>query len=162
MELAEYTQAQVDGMGHDEIAEALRRYQHPLLQAAADSIFYLAAQEGLLEEAQKAAERARTELADAKQPLDEQMARLNRRVIELTGQLDALRLNLPDSPLMFDAFGNRRDLAVRITLDGTHLICRPDEVDDQLDGCDDRSKYTFSDVYLSDEEIERLPEFEGW
>lgn len=95
MELADYTQEQVDGMSHYEIADSLRGYPHPLLEAAADSIAYLAAQEGLLEKAQQAAERAHAELAETKRPLDEQMARLNRRVIELTAELDALRLKLP-------------------------------------------------------------------
>lgn len=66
----------------------------------------------------------------------------------------------PDG-LMFDAFGKPRTRAVRITLDGVHLICRPEEVDSMIEG-DDRSRYTFSDVYVSDDEIERLPEFEGW
>jgi hypothetical protein len=96
MALADYAQEQIDSMSHDDIADTLRRYPHPLLQAAADSIAYLAAQEGLLEKAQQAAERARIELADAKQPLDEQMARLNKRVIELTGELDTLQRLRPD------------------------------------------------------------------
>lgn len=95
MELADYTQQQVDELSHNEIAGRLRLYSHPLLQSAADSIAYLAAQEGLLEKAQQAAERARAELAETKRPLDEPMARLNQRVIELTAELDALRLKLP-------------------------------------------------------------------
>lgn len=93
--LADYTQEQVDALGHGEIADRLRRYSHPLLAAAADSIDYLAAQEGLLERAQQAAAHARAELAEHKRPLDSEMARLNRRVIELTAELDALRLKLP-------------------------------------------------------------------
>jgi hypothetical protein len=93
--MADYSQEQIDGLTHSEIADRLRLYSHPLLEAAADSIDYLAAQEGLLEKAQQAAERARAELAETKRPLDEQMARLNQRVIELTGELDALRLKLP-------------------------------------------------------------------
>lgn len=93
--LAHYTEFQVDGMSHNGIAEALRRYPHPLLQGAANSIFYLAAQEGLLEQAQQATQKARAELAETKRPLDAEMARLNARVIELTGELDALKLNLP-------------------------------------------------------------------
>lgn len=93
--LAPYSQEQVDGMSHNGIADALRRYSHPLLTAAADSIDYLAAQEGLLEQAQQASEKARHELAETKRPLDDQMARLNQRVIELTAELDALRLKVP-------------------------------------------------------------------
>jgi hypothetical protein len=96
--LADYTQDQVDALSHGQIADRLRRYNHPWLQSAADSIDYLAAQEGLLEKAQQDAMRAVTELAEHKRPLDAEMARLNRRVIELTGELDALRLRLPMPP----------------------------------------------------------------
>lgn len=94
--LADYSQDQVDALDHGEIADRLRRYPHPLLKAAADSIDYLHAQEDLLEKAQQAAERARAELAETKRPLDEPMARLNQRVIDLTAELDALRLRLPE------------------------------------------------------------------
>jgi len=106
--LADYSQEQIDALAHGEIAARLRRYGHPLLTAAADSIDYLGAQEGLLERAQQAAERARADLAEHKRPLDEPMARLNRRVIELTAELDTLRLGLPagvqkgTAPLSFD------------------------------------------------------------
>lgn len=93
--LAEYSQEQVDALGHREIADRLRKYNHPLLRSAADSIDYLAAQEGLLERAQQATEQARSELAENKRPLDAQMARLNQRVIDLTSELDATRLQLP-------------------------------------------------------------------
>jgi hypothetical protein len=110
--LAYYTQAQIDALDHGEIADRLRRYPHPLLQAAADSLDYLHAQEGLLEVAQKAAERARAELAETKRPLDDQMARLNQRVIELTGELDALRLRLPPSPLPPEASAEARPTAL--------------------------------------------------
>lgn len=89
-----YTQEQVDGMSHDEIALALRRIGGPLNEAAANSILYLAAQEGLLEKAQQAAEKAHYELAEHKRPLDEQMARLNQRVIDLNA--DAERLDFLD------------------------------------------------------------------
>lgn len=89
--LADYSQEQVDAMSHHQVADTLRRYDHPLLKSAADSIDYLAAQEGLLEKAQQAAERARADLEEHKRPLDEPMARLNRRVIDLTAELDALR-----------------------------------------------------------------------
>lgn len=92
--LADCTQEQIDALSHDEIADWLRRYPHPLLKAAADSIAYLAAQEGLLEKAQQAAERAHAELAETKRPLDEQMARLNQRVVELNA--DAERLDFLD------------------------------------------------------------------
>ncbi len=90
--MADYAQEQVNGLSHHEIADRLRRYPHPLLEAAADSIDYLDAQEDLLEKAQQAARRARAELEEHKRPLDAPMARLNQRVIELTAELDALQL----------------------------------------------------------------------
>lgn len=89
--IADYTQDQLDAMSHHEIADQLRLYRKPLLSAAADSIDYLAAQEGSLEKAQQSAARAHAELAETKRPLDAQMARLNQRVIDLTAELDALR-----------------------------------------------------------------------
>lgn len=89
-----YAQEQVDAMGHTEIALALRSIGGPLNEAAANSILYLAAQEDLLEKAQQAAEKARYELAEHTRPLDEQMARLNQRVIDLNA--DAERLNFLD------------------------------------------------------------------
>lgn len=71
------------------------------------------------------------------------------------------RYKAENAELRVDAFGNQRTLAKRITLDGSHLICRPDEVDMILDG-EDRSQFTITDLYLSEEEIESLPEFQGW
>jgi hypothetical protein len=71
------------------------------------------------------------------------------------------RYKTANAELLVDAFGNPRTIAKRITLDGTSLICRPDEVKDFIEA-EDESAYTITDVYLSDYEIERLPEFEGW
>lgn len=88
--LADCTQEQIDALSHGQIADWLRRYPHPLLKAAADSIDYLAAQEDLLEKAQQTAERACAELEEHKRPLDEPMARLNRRVIALTAALQQI------------------------------------------------------------------------
>lgn len=45
----------------------------------------------LLEETQQEVKRLRAELDEVQRPLDAQMARLNRRVIDLTAELDALR-----------------------------------------------------------------------
>lgn len=61
--------------------------------------------------------------------------------------------------VMFDAFGNQRTRYVRITVDGMHLICEPCEVETNLEGLEN---YTLTDVYLSEQEHEALPEFEGW
>ena len=52
-------------------------------------LFYLEAQESLLEEWQQRAKRAEDALAETKRPLDEQMARLNETVTRLNGELAA-------------------------------------------------------------------------
>lgn len=92
----------------------------------------------------------------------ELLQRIREAAGDPTGKLMQDELLQRIEAAMSDAFCGPRTLAVRITLDGAHLICRPEEVDMMLDGEEDRSRYTFSDVYLSDEEIDRLPEFEGW
>ena len=53
------------------------------------TLFYLEAQESLLEEWQQRAKRAEADLAETKRPLDEQMARLNDTVTRLNGELAA-------------------------------------------------------------------------
>lgn len=50
-------------------------------------VHYYQAQDGLLTKAQDEAKKLREELAEVKRPLDDQMARLNKRVIELNEQL---------------------------------------------------------------------------
>jgi hypothetical protein len=67
--------------------------------------------------------------------------------------------------LPFDAFGEPRVRYVRITLDGSHCVMRPQEGDSYLaeakaQGYD--SAYTATDVYLSEREFEDLPEFDGF
>lgn len=139
IELADYSQDVLDGMSTIKLAETLRHYSHPLLDAAANSILYLAAQEGLLEEAQQAAERARTELKESKQPLSEQMARLNRRVIDLTAELDALRFTLPQSrkgtmsPEYLEELANVADPDKLWQLSGLDQMNLPEEKRRQLD-----------------------------
>ena len=54
-------------------------------------LFYLEAQESLLEEWQQRAKRAEDAIAEVKRPLDEQMARLNQTVTRLNGELEAAR-----------------------------------------------------------------------
>lgn len=54
-------------------------------------LFYLEAQEGLLEEWQERAKRAEEALAEVKRPLDAQMARLNATVERLNGENELLR-----------------------------------------------------------------------
>jgi hypothetical protein len=67
---------------------------------------------------------------------------------------------LPDGAL-FDALGEPRKRYVRITLDGSHCIDRPDAVADVI-GDDDPQNYTLTDVYLSEREFDDLPEFDGF
>ncbi len=61
-------------------------------------LFYLEAQEGLLEDAQQRAMRAENEIEDIKRPLDAQMARLNARVVELNGELESARSAIAPIP----------------------------------------------------------------
>lgn len=58
-------------------------------EALIQMIRYYQAQDGLLTKAQDEAQKLRDELSEVQRPLDAQMARLNKRVIELTAQLDA-------------------------------------------------------------------------
>lgn len=48
---------------------------------------------------------------------------------------------------------------VKITYDGAPCICEPRDVDDMLDGCDGA---TIEDVWMTVDEYEALPEFQGW
>lgn len=54
-------------------------------------LFYLEAQEGLLEEWQQRAIRAEDAIKEIQRPLDEQMARLNETVTQLNGENERLR-----------------------------------------------------------------------
>jgi hypothetical protein len=52
---------------------------------------------------------------------------------------------------------------VRVKLKGQRgpvCICEPDEVSDFCDGGDD--EYEFEDVFMTQAEVEALPEFEGF
>jgi hypothetical protein len=62
---------------------------------------------------------------------------------------------------MFDAFGNPRTRHVRITHDGVSLIERPENVTAMVEQ-DRISDYTLTDVYLSERELDDLPEFDGF
>lgn len=64
--------------------------------------------------------------------------------------------------LMFDAFGNPRVRYVRVTLDGAHLILHPDELEAWKANEENPDQFTFTDVYLSEEEADALPEFDGF
>jgi hypothetical protein len=64
--------------------------------------------------------------------------------------------------VMWDYLGNPRVRFVRVSLDGSHLIQHADEIDRFKAGEDDPDQYTYTDVYLSQEEFDALPEFDGF
>lgn len=49
----------------------------------------------------------------------------------------------------------------RVSYDGASYICKPDEVEDLIDS-DGATTYEISDVWMTDDEYEQLPEFEGF
>ena len=62
---------------------------------------------------------------------------------------------------MFDAFGRERVRYVRVIHDGTTCVVSPGDVADLVDpGRPD--DYRIEDVYLSKEEFDALPEFDGF
>jgi hypothetical protein len=63
--------------------------------------------------------------------------------------------------VLFDAFGRERVRYVRVIHDGTTCVVRPGDVADMIDSeCPD--DYRTEDVYLSKEEFDALPEFDGF
>lgn len=49
---------------------------------------------------------------------------------------------------------------VKITFDGASCICRPEEVKDMLD--DSLTGHAISDTWMTEDEYEAMPEFQGW
>jgi hypothetical protein len=64
--------------------------------------------------------------------------------------------------VLFDAFGRERVRYVRVTLDGSHLILHADELAAWKAGEENPDQFTYTDVYLSEEEADALPEFDGF
>jgi hypothetical protein len=64
--------------------------------------------------------------------------------------------------VLFDAFGHARERYVRVTLDGSHLILHPRELDAFKANEEEPERFTYTDVYLSPEEADALPEFDGF
>lgn len=50
---------------------------------------------------------------------------------------------------------------VRMTVDGVSCICERDEVKDLLDGAG-IAAYELTEVWMTQERYDALPEFEGW
>lgn len=74
----------LDDFTHEKLVDVLRSEDTALTRAAANAIAYLSAQEGLLESAQQRCEALTQELAEIKRPLDDQMARLNAKIVHQT------------------------------------------------------------------------------
>lgn len=64
--------------------------------------------------------------------------------------------------VLFDAFGRDRVRYVRVTLHGSHLILHPNELAAWKAGEENPDQFTYTDVYLSEEEADALPEFDGF
>jgi hypothetical protein len=64
--------------------------------------------------------------------------------------------------VLFDAFGRERVRYVRVTLDGSHLILHPRELEAFKANEEEPERFTYTDVYLSEEEADALPEFDGF
>lgn len=64
-------------------------------------------------------------------------------------------------PAMFDAFGNPRKRYVRLTVDGSHCVDKPENLTDNI-GDMAPGEYTTADVFLSEREFNDLPEFDGF
>jgi hypothetical protein len=67
---------------------------------------------------------------------------------------------LPDG-VLFDAFGNPRVRYVRVIHDGTTCVVPPGDVAAMVDS-EKPEAYALKDVYLSKEEFDALPEFDGF
>ena len=70
---------------------------------------------------------------------------------------------------LMDAFRNPRVRYVRVSYDGSHLILSPAEANEWKRDADasaaaigQTDPHTYSDVYLSPEEADALPEFDGF
>lgn len=64
--------------------------------------------------------------------------------------------------VMFDYLGNPRKRYTRVSLDGAHLILDDAQLAEHKANATDPDEYTYSDVYLSQEEADALPEFDGF
>ena len=67
--------------------------------------------------------------------------------------------------LMFDRLGNQRTRFVRISHNGAYMVMTPEDAqcfkeESEIGG--DEMPYILTDAYLSKEEFEDLPEFDGF
>lgn len=75
--------------------------------------------------------------------------------------MDDTSMCMPDG-LPTDKDGNPRKRYVRITYDGSSCVCKPGEAKDIIGDSFEPEKYKTEDVYLSDQEVAAMPEFDGW
>jgi hypothetical protein len=84
---------------------------------------------------------------------------------------DTAANNSPLAPdgVMFDAFGNPRKRFVRVSYNGAHAILSTVEIaawkmeaEAAAASIGRTDPHTYSDVYLSEEEADALPEFDGF
>lgn len=61
----------------------------------------------------------------------------------------------------YDAAGNPRERYALIRFDGSWCICKPGDVAAMVPS-EDADAYQVEDVYMSPQEVEALPEFQGW
>jgi hypothetical protein len=77
-------------VSHVELVERLRFRRDAMCSEAADRLDYLLAQEDLLEQAQQKAARLEAQIAEVQRPLDAEMGRLNRNLIEARQAANAM------------------------------------------------------------------------
>lgn len=82
------------------------------------------------------------------------------RLTTMQEALDALRGAAAKTGVLEDWQGNPRTLHIRITHEGSKVVCRPGEVRDMVQGLE--GAFRLEDVWLSAQELETLPEFSGW
>jgi hypothetical protein len=76
-------------------------------------------------------------------------------------QSEDVTLKCLPNGVQFDKDGNPRERYVRIGYDGSWCVCKPSEVADMTADAEP-GKYELRDVFYSRQEIEAMPEFEGW
>lgn len=77
-------------------------------------------------------------------------------------QAEDLTLKCLPNGLPVDKDGNPRIRWTRISYDGQWCICKPGDVEAMIGDADDPHNYKTEDVYLSQQEVDALPEFGGW
>jgi len=59
----------------------------------------------------------------------------------------------------------RQQKYIRLEYDGTYCIMTPDDAMDYMDDCEyekDAGEYKYEEIYLTQDQFEKLPEFQGF